>query len=232
METGDLEALLSCSPGGVDLARYSANRNLPAMSGWRFAPAHWQALKKSALERLAAWHRDFPASGAMPADRIAKAPPEVQAMLVEELVRERLAVREGAGLRLASHRAELSPADAKLWDSVRPLLEKAALRPPSVGELAPLVNEDARKLEAALARIAAQGLLVRVSKTRFFLPAVVKRLEEIAAEEARASGAITAAGFRDRSQIGRNLSIEVLEYFDRIKLTRRAGDKHVLVGRH
>ena len=58
---------------------------------------------------------------------------------------------------------------------------------------------------------------------------MVRRLEEIAAEEAGASGAITAAGFRDRSQIGRNLAIEVLEYFDRIKFTRRAGDKHVLV---
>jgi selenocysteine-specific elongation factor len=37
---------------------------------------------------------------------------------------------------------------------------------------------------------------------------------------------VTAAGFRDRSQIGRNFSIEVLEYFDRIKFTQRVGDAH------
>ncbi len=58
---------------------------------------------------------------------------------------------------------------------------------------------------------------------------MVRKLEEMAAEEARASGAITAAAFRDRSQIGRNLAIEVLEFFDRIKFTRRAGDAHVLL---
>ena len=36
--------------------------------------------------------------------------------------------------------------------------------------------------------------------------------------------------FRDRSGIGRNLAIEVLEYFDRIKFTRRVGDAHVIWG--
>ena len=229
MEGEELDALLACSPAGVDLTRYSANRNLPAMNGWRFAPIHWQALRESALERLAGWHRDFPQSGAMPEDRIARAPREVQTMLVEELVREGRVVREGAGLRLASHRVELSAADAKLWNLLRPLLEQAALRPPSVAELAATLSEEARKLEAALARLASQGLLVRVSKNRFFLPAAVRQLEELAVQEARASGAITAAAFRDRSQIGRNLAIEVLEFFDRIKFTRRAGDKHVLV---
>ena len=233
METEDhsaaLAALLECSAGGVDLARYSASRNLPAMSGWRFAPAHWQALRVSALERLAAWHRDVPESAAMPEDRLAKAPPEVHARLIEELVRERLVAREGAGLRLPSHRAELGAADARLWQKLRPRLEKAALRAPSLAELASSLAEDPPRLEAALARLASQGLLVRVSKNRFFLPAMVQRLEEIAAEEARARGAITAAAFRDRSQVGRNLAIEILEFFDRIKFTRRAGDKHVLL---
>lgn len=226
-----LEALLACSPGGVDLARFTANRNLPAMSGWRFAPEHWQALRKSALERIAAWHREFPSSGAMPEDRIGKAPAQVRAMLVDELARERLIVREGAGLRLATHRVELSGADAKLWDKLRPLLEQGALRPPAIAELATTLGHDVRTLEAALARIANQGLLIRVSKTRFYLPAMVRKLEELALEEARASGAITAAAFRDRSQIGRNLAIEVLEFFDRIKFTRRAGDRHLLLVR-
>src|SRR6185369_16539938 len=187
------------------------------------------AMRESALARLAAWHRDFPQSGAMPEDRIAKAPPAVRAMLTEALLGERLVVREGAALRLAGHRVELSSAEAKLWQRVEPLLAQGALRPPSLAELAATLGEDAGKLEAALARIARQGLAVRVSKTRFYLPAMVRRLEELALEEARASGAITAAAFRDRSQIGRNLAIEVLEYFDRIKFTRRAGDRHVLL---
>ena len=49
---------------------------------------------------------------------------------------------------------------------------------------------------------------------------------------ARAGGTLTAAAFRDRSGIGRNLAIEVLEYFDRIKFTRRVGDARVITAAH
>jgi hypothetical protein len=42
-------------------------------------------------------------------------------------------------------------------------------------------------------------------------------------------GTVTAAQLRDRAGIGRALAIEVLEYFDRIKFTRRIGDEHHLL---
>ena len=80
-----------------------------------------------------------------------------------------------------------------------------------------------------LARAERQGLVVRVSKNRFFLPAFLRNLERIAVEMGKA-GNISAAAFRDRAGIGRNLTIEVLEYFDRIKFTRRVGDAHIIRG--
>jgi selenocysteine-specific elongation factor len=41
---------------------------------------------------------------------------------------------------------------------------------------------------------------------------------------------VTAAAFRDRSGVGRNVAIELLEYFDRVKLTRRIGDVREVIG--
>ena len=93
-------------------------------------------------------------------------------------------MREGLGVRLAKHRARLSAADAALWDRVRPLLEKSELRPPTLAELAAALRIEPAKLDSALSRVARQGLLVRVSKTRFFLPAGLRRLEEIARDGA------------------------------------------------
>src|SRR5260221_6222866 len=91
-----LTALLESTPEGLDLARFSANRNLPAASGRRFAPTHWNALREKALATLAAWHRDFPERGAMPEDRLPM-------MVADELARDVLILREGAGLPLAGH---------------------------------------------------------------------------------------------------------------------------------
>ena len=133
-------------------------------------------------------------------------------------------------MRLAGHRARFSGADSGLWEAALARLERDAQRPPSLAKMAAELKVEPKKLDAVLSQAARQGLLVRVSKTRFFLSAAVARFEEVARAAAQAGAAITAAGFRDRSGIGRNAAIEVLEYFDRIKFTRRVGDAHVLVG--
>jgi selenocysteine-specific elongation factor len=238
-----LGALLEQSPAGVDLARFAANRNLAGdevfgrvplriAAGLGFAPAAWSALKAGALERLAAWHAQAPDSVGLPEERLVESPRLPRAVLEElarELAAEGAVVREGLGVRLASHRARLSGADAGLWQRVLPLLQKNELRPPTLAELAAALGLEPSKLDSALSRVARQGLLVRVSKTRFFLPDGVRRLQDIARAAASPAGAITASAFRDRSGIGRNTAIEVLEYFDRIRFTRRVSDAHVLM---
>lgn len=243
-----LEALLAQAVEGVDLARFAANRNLtPAAAtsldavvpmqraaGRGFSPRQWDALRRRVLGALEAWHRRAPDSAGPPEDRLLEGtglrlPRDALAALAALLVREGAIVRAGAGICLPEHRTQLTGADAALWQQAGALLESSDLRPPSVAELAAKLKVDARRLDAALSRLERHGLLVRVSKTRFFLPAALRRLEAMAEDEARASGAITAAAFRDRSGIGRNLSIELLEFFDRIKFTRRKGDAHILL---
>ena len=225
-----LAALLERSPTGVDLARFAANRNLPAAIGWRFAPAHWRALRDKALAALAAWHARFPDMAGLPEDRVlkgARIAPEALVSLVQELASEGVVMREGRSVRLATHQIAVNPDDAVLWKKIEPLLEAGGLRPPTLTDLSTHCSMEVKKLEAALSRLARHGKVVRVSKTRFFLPTALRELEAIALD----MNEITAAGFRDRAGIGRNLSIEVLEYFDRIKFTRRAGDAHVIRGR-
>jgi selenocysteine-specific elongation factor len=236
MEIGDDDAALAeclkLSPSGVDMARFTANRNLPAASGIRFSNEHWRTLREKALATLADWHREAPERGGVPVDRLLKASRlarEALDRLVEELVREGAIVHDATGVRLRSHSVRLSSADEALWNRVAKKLQQAGLRPPSVAELAAALNDDARRLEAALARLERHGVVVRVAKNRFFLPDAVGELKRIAAELAREQGKILAAAYRDRSGLGRNVAIEVLEYFDRIKFTRRAGDAHVLV---
>ena len=226
-----LDALLALSPAGVEMARFSANRNLPAAMGWRFSAAHWRALREQALANIAAWHARLPDAVGPAEDRIldgTRIPREIVRSVANELIREGRIVREGPNVRLSAHRVELSQADAALWKRIEPRLE--GLRPPSIAELAAAAGMAAKTLESALSRAARQGLVVRVSKTRFFRPSPLQDLERMAADVALAGAPLTAAAFRDRAGIGRNLAIEVLEYFDRIKFTRRVGDARVLMG--
>lgn len=86
-----------------------------------------------------------------------------------------------------------------------------------------MLGEDAAHLELALSRLAHHGVLARVARNRFYPLPAVERLVQLLREEQAERGEVTAAGFRDRSGIGRNHTIEVLEYFDRLGLTCRHG---------
>jgi len=82
-----------------------------------------------------------------------------------------------------------------------------------------------------LGRAERLGRVARVAENRFFLPETLARLAEIARELAEGSpeGEFTAATFKDRSGVGRNLSIRILEYLDQMGVTRRVGDARVVL---
>ena len=130
--------------------------------------------------------------------------------------------------RLPEHRPRLTNADEKLWERVRPLLAAAELRPPRVREVAEALALEPEPLDRFLNRAERFGRVAPVAANRFFLPETVARLAELAASYRRfARGHLHRALFKDRSGIGRNLTIEVLEYLDTIGVTRRVGDARV-----
>ena len=237
---------------GVNLSRFAENRNLTTEESSRlfaavcpksvmtpsgalgFSLQGWSSLKASVVETLAALHRRAP--NAVPhAERVffdagIREAKEAALAIIAELSTEGVIVRDASGIRLSSHIPQLSPADAALWKKTEPLLKENPLRPPSLHDLAGALALDPKKAESFLVRVSRLGWLVRVSGNRFFLPEGLRRhaafVEEVAAVNHSSASAVT---LRDRAGIGRTLAIEILDYFDRVKFTRRIGDEHRLL---
>ncbi|HEV8680784.1 MAG TPA: selenocysteine-specific translation elongation factor [Stellaceae bacterium] len=187
---------------------------------------------------LAEWHRSQPdalgaARGALFA-RLRGQVPEaaLDAALASSIEAERV-VRDGAVLRLPEHQPRLSREDERLWERVRPLLAAGELRPPRVRELAGALGLEPEPVTRFLKRAERFGRVAPVAPNRFFLPETVARLGDLAAAMAEESPerSFTAMAFKDRSGIGRNLTIEVLEYLDRVGITRRVGDARIVLRR-
>jgi len=256
METSDpaqaLAALLERATKGLDLLRFAACRNLTnaeaeqlfeavpmkrvesAMQRLGFTSSHWDRLRALALESVAAWHQRVPDSAGPPEDRVLDGeglPRDVVVTIANELVRVGSLARGGAEVRLPTHRSDFAPAEAEIWKRIVALLEAEDARPPTIAEVAERLGAAQKAVQGLLDRAARRGLAVRVSQTRFFLPRTVARLAGIAEALAKAGdqGRVTAAAFRDRSGLGRNLSIEVLEFFDRVRFTRRIGDARIVL---
>ena len=161
----------------------------------------------------------------------ASAPEAALAAALSELAAAGRVVREGPAWRLPEHRPRLAQADERLWKRIQPMLAAEDLRPPRVRELASALALEPEAVERLLNRAERLGRVARVADNRFFLPETLARLAEIARELAERSpeGTFTAATFKDRSGVGRNLTIQVLEYLDKIGATRREGDARIVL---
>jgi selenocysteine-specific elongation factor len=140
-------------------------------------------------------------------------------------------VRDGAVLRLPEHEPRLDREAERLWQRVESLLAVDDLRPPRVRELAEALGLEPEAMTRAMRRYERFGRVAPVAGNRYFLPETLSRLTGIARELADGdpAGTFTAAAFKDRAGVGRNLTIEVLEYFDRVGITRRVGDARVVL---
>ena len=97
-------------------------------------------------------------------------------------------------------------------------------------DLAKALRMQVKDIERSLKAFIKHGLIVRVVKNRYFLVATVRELglDVIAVVDKSEPKEFTASEYRDRTAVGRNLAIEILEYFDRIGFTRRIGDKRIV----
>lgn len=189
--------------------------------------AQWHALRERSLAVVDAVHgaepdRVGPNEAALAPALGRRAVEPLLRAVVRSLVDEGELVRDGFCLRRPAHVPRMAPADRERLDRLRSVLTAAGLRPPIVGELAATLGEALPELLGRLVDLARRGHLVQVAKNRFFLPETMLELAGIAADLAELSDdhSFGAAAYRDRSGLGRNLTIEVLEFLDRTGVTR------------
>lgn len=247
-----LAALVAGHPEGVEWSPFARARDLDA-DAWRQWPAgkdmvaapharglrlltgaDWQALQERLVNALGAAHAAQRDSVGLAEAVLLREAGAVDGALARAALRAQLQagaiVRDSFVLRLPGHRARLSPDDEALLSRVIPELLPGGLRPLPPGELAPRLGLELQPLSAFLQRAAALGHLVQIAGNRFFPPATLQALVAVARQCAAAApdGRFDARTFRDASGLGRNLSIQVLEFFDRSGVTRYAGERRTM----
>ena len=246
-----ISLLLEAQPNGIDLAQFVISRNLTndrAEALWAdldmiitgrgegrtgIARSRWEALAAEILTALDKWHSERPdqlgpAENTLRLSFDPRPPLPLFKAVVGQLAAENKIVLANRLLRLPSHQPGMNAQDKKLWSDVRQTMEEARLRPLSLHEVADEMEIKVTALTAFMRRAAATGFVLQISQTRFLLPDAVQELAGIA-ETLATKSEITAAEFRNKSGIGRNMAIEILEFFDKSGLTKRDGNlRHIV----
>jgi selenocysteine-specific elongation factor len=152
-----------------------------------------------------------------------------RAALQELLETKKLAV-QGEMVKKAGSEITLTAEETQAREQIEAAFAKAGLTVPSVNEvLAHLAIEKARA-EKILQISLREKVLVRVSQELVFHGAALERLAGMLKEYKKAKGErIGVPSFKELTGITRKYAIPLLEYLDRQRVTRRAGDERVIL---
>ena len=132
-------------------------------------------------------------------------------------------------MRLKSHQIKLSKKEKQLKERLHQRLKEAAYSPPSLSELTKELNTDEKRLLSLLRLLIDEGKVIKVKEGLYFDADLITTLKQKLSDYIKKHGSITPSEFKSLTNASRKYNIPLLEYFDRIKLTVRKGDKRVLL---
>ena len=100
--------------------------------------------------------------------------------------------------------------------------------PPTVKDLEEKTGCEETRLRTLLEYLAEKKELIKVGEDIFYTVPVLEDLESRLVRHLEEKGEIQAGDFKTLSRTTRKYTIPLLEYFDRIRLTLRVGDRRVL----
>ena len=150
-------------------------------------------------------------------------PAAFAAATLEALLQEKRLQLDGALVCCAHYRPALSPVLEAAWQRLQAFLIQGDFRIPLLSEIERELRLDPKVQTTVIATALKAGRLRQVSPKRVMLPVVLQRLAAEINRLASQQELFTVIEAKTHLKLGRDLTIEILEYFDRIHFTQRQG---------
>jgi selenocysteine-specific elongation factor len=197
------------------------------------------AIKQRIMSGVEDFHASQPLERGMPRDGVSRAvgrpPAEILDAALSSLAASGMTVVEGDIVRIASYSAELSADEEKVMNRLLAAYGANVLDVPRLDEAlvdaangTDLGTAAVRKL---FQRLVSAGRIVKATEEFFFsneaIDGVIRQLQAYA--DATTDRLIDVPTFKELVGVSRKYAIPLLEYLDGKRITRRAGDKRVIL---
>jgi selenocysteine-specific elongation factor len=156
--------------------------------------------------------------------------PEAFRAVLAELAAEKKVEVQGETVKPAGAEVTLLPEEAKAKEQIESAFATAGLTVPGVKEVLASLAVEPRRAEKLLRILLLEKNLVRVSPELIFHRGALAHLKERLSTYRKGRGErISVPAFKELTGITRKYAIPLLEYLDRERVTRRAGDERVIL---
>lgn len=150
-------------------------------------------------------------------------------VLLSDLDKRGRVKQDGSTISLAGHQVSLADDARTLRSEMEQFYRQAGLASPTLREVHErFAKYPQRLVQEVLEVLVREQVLAKVSEELYFHGEQLAALQEQVVAFIRREGEIDAPRFKNLTGLTRKFSIPLLEYFDKIKLTLRVGDKRVL----
>ena len=240
-----IEQILTREKEGLDIDQWTSTLNLTPkefaqycqgsvrVGGRAISKLQLQKHGEDILTTMKTWHSENPNETGITLPSLAKNLGIKHRPLLRELLDAlissgKLNNRVG-NYALPGAQASLTENEDTIWLRVKEILLRDDTKPPVTHEIAKELGIAPKELEKVLIRCTKIGYVVRPVFNRFLLPEALEKLRKTLLDTVNDNNEITVKQYRDATGIGRNLSIEILEYFDNHGITQRRGDVRKLL---
>ncbi|OKY74136.1 MAG: selenocysteine-specific translation elongation factor [Desulfobulbaceae bacterium DB1] len=192
------------------------------------------ALLDKIVDVLTLFHKENPLKQGLPKEELRNRVQEgmgqklYQLCLADLAKKGALALEEGA-VRLAGHEVSLQADEKAIREKMEKLFVDAGLSTPTMKEVYDAFADVSRSLVMeVLSLLVKEGQLTKVTNDFYFHSSALGDLQGKLLDYMKKEGEIDAPRFKELTGLTRKFSIPLLEYFDKIKLTLRVGDKRIL----
>jgi len=190
-------------------------------------------LETRLLKVLEVYHRGQPLSDGLPREEARErvfggAPTPVFDRVIQDLVATgKLLARDR--LALAGHQVSLTPEEARAQAALEQAFREAGLTPPDMQAASAAAGVSGAVADRVVKLLIRRGVLVKLDALVFESSALDRLKSEMQALKASGVTRVDVAAFKERYGVSRKYAIPLLEYLDRERVTRRAGDSRILL---
>ena len=149
---------------------------------------------------------------------------------LEELAAKKKVELQGELVRRAGAGIALQPEETRAKEQIEKAFSSAGLAVPSVKEVLATLSVESKRAEKLLQILLREKMLIRVTPELIFhRDALAQLRDQLLVLKETKGERLSVPAFKELTGITRKYAIPLLEYLDRERVTRRAGDERVIL---
>ncbi|MDY7031770.1 MAG: selenocysteine-specific translation elongation factor [Thermodesulfobacteriota bacterium] len=193
----------------------------------------FEDLKGILLDKISHYHAEHPMKEGISKEELkTKLPQGVDAKLfnqtIIQLTKSGHINAENKIIQRAGYSASLNESQEDIQKKIIEIYSKEQLSPPTFKDLVERLSADNSEVKSILEMLVEKGTLVKIKEEFFFHSDAIAKLKEDLVAFLRENKEVTISQFKDITQSSRKYSTPLIEYFDKIRVTIRVGDKRIL----